>query len=403
MSAGGCLALSHIYICNEDSSGDRTLTDSRLVFTEGDTEKSLRWQSEAGLPPPKRVVVADDTLSADSAFRLASEGTALLWRSDFQNARQLLQALVRRVDRKPRKPAATMRDAFNQHRLAQSQRARTLGMLLIPFDAGHVIPLRRAPDVVEACTQAHGEAREGYVCSLRELLGVISAYEWRRNGVEVPALEARIHPHYGVFSPVRGEYVDLVAKAPLPAVLKKASRAFDIGTGTGVLAALLAKRGVAKVVATDQDERALACARDNVARLGLGAQIDVRAADLFPDGRAPLIVCNPPWLPARPASPLEHAVYDPDSRMLRGFLSGLAEHLGPDGEGWLILSDFAEHLGLRTADELQGWIDDAGLKVLGHLDARPRHPKASDESDPLHAARSQEVTRLWRLGVKDAT
>ena len=379
------------------------MTDSRLVFTEGDTEKSLRWQSEAGLPPPKRVVVADDTLSADSAFRLASEGTALLWRSDFQNARQLLQALVRRVDRKPRKPAATMRDAFNQHRLAQSQRARTLGMLLIPFDAGHVIPLRRAPDVVEACTQAHGEAREGYVCSLRELLGVISAYEWRRNGVEVPALEARIHPHYGVFSPVRGEYVDLVAKAPLPAVLKKASRAFDIGTGTGVLAALLAKRGVAKVVATDSDERALACARDNVARLGLESQIDVRAADLFPDGRAPLIVCNPPWLPARPASPLEHAVYDPDSRMLRGFLSGLAEHLGPDGEGWLILSDFAEHLGLRTADELQGWIDDAGLKVLGHLDARPRHPKASDESDPLHAARSQEVTRLWRLGVKDAT
>ncbi|AOF82510.1 methyltransferase small domain protein [Methyloversatilis sp. RAC08] len=377
------------------------MTDPRLVFSEGDAERSLRWQSEAGLPPPRRVVVADDTLSADSAFRLASEGTALLWRSDFQNARQLLQALVRRVDRKPRKPAATMRDAFNQHRLAQSQRARTLGMLLIPFDAGHVIPLRRAPDVAEACTQAHGEAREGYVCSLRELLGVISAYEWRRNGVEVPALEARIHPHYGVFSPVRGEYVDLVAKAPLPAVLKKASRAFDIGTGTGVLAAVLAKRGVSKIVATDSDERALACARDNVARLGLESQIDVRAADLFPDGRAPLIVCNPPWLPARPASPLEHAVYDPDSRMLRGFLSGLAEHLGPDGEGWLILSDFAEHLGLRTAEELQGWIDAAGLKVLGHLDARPRHPKASDESDPLHAARSQEVTRLWRLAAKE--
>ncbi|OYW32340.1 MAG: methylase [Methyloversatilis sp. 12-65-5] len=377
------------------------MTDPRLVFSEGDAERSLRWQSEAGLPPPRRVVVADDTLSADSAFRLASEGTALLWRSDFQNARQLLQALVRRVNRKPRKPAATMRDAFNQHRLAQSQRARTLGMLLIPFDAGHVIPLRRAPDVAEACTQAHGEAREGYVCSLRELLGVISAYEWRRNGVEVPALEARIHPHYGVFSPVRGEYVDLVAKAPLPAVLKKASRAFDIGTGTGVLAAVLAKRGVSKIVATDSDERALACARDNVARLGLESQIDVRAADLFPDGRAPLIVCNPPWLPARPASPLEHAVYDPDSRMLRGFLSGLAEHLGPDGEGWLILSDFAEHLGLRTAEDLPGWIDSAGLKVLGHLDARPRHPKASDESDPLHAARSQEVTRLWRLAAKE--
>ncbi len=377
------------------------MMDARVVFSEGDAERNLRWQSEAGVAPPKRVVVADDTMNADTAFRLASEGTALLWRGDFQNARQLLQALARRVDRKPRKPAATLRDAFNQHRLAQSQRARTLGMLLISFEAGHVIPLRRAPDVVEACTQAHGEASSPYVCSLRELLGIISAYEWRRNGVEVPALGARIHPHYGVFSPVRGEYVDLVAKAPLPAALKKASRAFDIGTGTGVLAAVLAKRGVLRVVATDQDGRALECARDNVARLGLEAQIDVRAADLFPEGRAPLVVCNPPWLPARPASPLEHAVYDPDSRMLRGFLGGLAEHLGPGGEGWLILSDFAEHLGLRAPDELGTWIDAAGLKVVGRLDARPRHPKASDASDPLHAARSAEVTTLWRLAARE--
>ena len=377
------------------------MTDSRLIFVEGDVERSIHWQSEAGVAPPKRVVIADDTMNADSAFRLASEGTALLWRGDFQNARQLLQALARRVDRKPRKPAATLRDAFNQHRLAQSQRARTLGMLLIPFEAGHVIPLRRAPDVVEACTQAHGEASSPYVCSLRELLGIISAYEWRRNGVDIPALGARIHPHYGVFSPVRGEYVDLVAKAPLPAALKKASRAFDVGTGTGVLAAVLARRGVARVIATDQDERALACARDNVARLGLQAQVEVIPADLFPEGLAPLVVCNPPWLPARPSSPLEHAVYDPDSRMLKGFLAGLASHLGPGGEGWLIMSDFAEHLGLRAPNDLNDWIEAAGLKVVGRLDARPRHPKAADASDPLHAARAAEVTTLWRLAVRE--
>jgi methylase of polypeptide subunit release factors len=375
---------------------------AEISWVEGDVERSARWQSEAGVAPPKRVVVADDTMNADSAFRLASEGTALLWRGDFQNARQLLQALARRVDRKPRKPAASLRDAFNQHRLAQSQRARTLGMLLIPFEAGHVIPLRRAPDVVEACTQAHGEASSPYVCSLRELLGIISAYEWRRNGVDIPALGAHIHPHYGVFSPVRGEYVDLVAKAPLPAALKKASRAFDIGTGTGVLAAVLARRGVARVIATDQDERALACARDNVARLGLQTQVEVIAADLFPEGLAPLVVCNPPWLPARPSSPLEHAVYDPDSRMLKGFLAGLASHLGPGGEGWLILSDFAEHLGLRAPNDLSDWIGAAGLKVVGRLDARPRHPKAADASDPLHAARAAEVTTLWRLAVREA-
>lgn len=371
-----------------------------VTWQDGDSAHAVRWQSEAGTAPPKKVVVADDTMTADAAFRLASEGTALLWRGDFQNARQLLQAMARRVDRKPRKPAATPRDAFNQHRLAQSQRARTLGMLLVPFEAGHVIPLRRAPDVTAACTQAHGDADAPYVMSLRELLGLIGAYEWRRNGVDIPALGARIHPHYGVFSPVRGEYVDLVAKAPLPPALKAESLAFDIGTGTGVLSAVLAKRGVARVVATDQDARALACARDNVGRLGIAAQVEVMEADLFPSGRAPLLVCNPPWLPGRPSSPLEYAVYDPDSRMLRGFLSGLAAHLAPGGEGWLILSDFAEHLGLRAPDELSGLIDAAGLQVSGRLDARPRHPKAQDRNDPLHAARAKEVTTLWRLAAR---
>ena len=206
----------------------------------------------------------------------------------------------------------------------------------------------------------------------------------------------RIHPHYGVFSPVRGEYLDLVAAAPLPS----SELAFDIGTGTGVIAAVLARRGVRRVIATDQDARALACARDNIKRLGLVDQVAVIEADLFPPGRAPLAVCNPPWLPARPSSPLEHAIYDPDSRMLRGFLGGLAAHLEPGGEGWLILSDLAEHLGLREAGEVQGLIDAAALSVLGRTDVRPRHPKAADASDPLHSARSREVTSLWRLAVR---
>jgi methylase of polypeptide subunit release factors len=233
---------------------------------------------------------------------------------------------------------------------------------------------------------------------LRELLGLVGAFEWRRKGVEIPALgpapNNRIHPHYGVFSPVRGEYLDLVAAAPLPS----RELAFDIGTGTGVIAAVLARRGVEHVVATDQDPRALACARENLTRLGLRDRVELLEADLFPPSRAPLVVCNPPWLPARPSSPIEHAIYDEDSRMLRGFLAGLAEHLAPQGEGWLILSDLAEHIGLRTRDELVGWIAAGRLRLIARADMRPRHPKVEDATDPLHAARAREVTSLWRLG-----
>jgi SAM-dependent methyltransferase len=363
-----------------------------------------RWRSEAGVPAPKRVVVADDRITADAAWRLACEGTALLWHGDFQNARQLLQAMARRVERKPHKkaksPPPSPRDAFNLHRLAQAQRARTLGMLLIPLAADYTIALRRAPDVKQACEEVYGEAGPsgdtGSVVSLRELLGLIGAHEWRKKGVEIPALGDRIHPYYGVFSPVRGEYLDLVASTPLPSQEK----AFDIGTGTGVIAAVLARRGVKHIVATDQDPRALACARENLARLGYASQVDVVQADLFPEGRAPLVVCNPPWVPARPSSPVEHAVFDPESRMLLGFLNGLKDHLEPGGEGWLILSDFAEHLGLRTRDELLAAIAGAGLEVAGREDIRPRHPKAADPTDPLFKARAAEVTSLWRLKVR---
>ncbi|MFY3384434.1 methyltransferase [Paracidovorax sp. MALMAid1276] len=374
---------------------------------QGQTHKAL-WRSEGGAPAPRRVEVADDTLAADTAYRMACEGTGLLWQGDFQNARHLLQALKRRADRKPRKSAAkasqklagaTPAEAFHLHRQAQAQRARVLAAVLIPLEGDYGIALRRAPDWRVACTEAWGPATgERSVATLRELLGLVGAHEWRKKGVEVPALGAppnnRIHPHYGVFSPVRGEYVDLVAQAPLPGH----GLAFDIGVGTGVLSAVLVRRGVRQVVATDQDPRALACARDNLARLGVPPQqVELLQTDLFPPGRAQLVVCNPPWVPARASSPIEHAVYDEGSRMLRGFLAGLKDHLEPEGEGWLILSDFAEHLGLRPRDQLLGWIAEAGLTVAGRHDVKPRHAKAADAADPLHAARAAEVTSLWRL------
>ena len=374
---------------------------------------SARWHSENAIKPHQKVILADDTLTADVAYRSACEGTAMLYRGDFQNARQLLQALVRRVDKPSKKSTRVDRvvkekaksplDIFNLHRLAQSQRARVLGMVLIQINADHTIPLRRAPDVSQACLEAYGEQTEPYVISLRELLGVISAHEWRKKGVPVLARddeEIRIHPHYGVFSPIRGEYIELVLKAPLPSTIQKNSIAFDIGAGTGVLSVVLAMREIKQIIATDLDDRAIACAKENIARLGLSSQIEVLKTNLFPEEKAALIVCNPPWLPARPSSSLEHAVYDPESQMLKGFLENLKDHLLMGGEGWLILSDLAEHLGLRTREDLLAWIRDAGLEVTGRVDTKPQHQKVFDKTDALYVARAKEVTSLWRVHVK---
>ena len=97
----------------------------------------------------------------------------------------------------------------------------------------------------------------------------------------MPVLGAKIHPAYGVFALTRQEYLDLVAEAPFPEGVGEPV-VVDIGTGTGVLAVLMARRGARAVVATDVNPRAVACAADNVRRLGVADRVRVEEADLWP-------------------------------------------------------------------------------------------------------------------------
>ena len=377
-----------------------TIATANVTWQEKGKPQQAVWQSEANAAPPKNIVVADDTTSAKDAYKLICEGTAFLYKGDFQNAKQMLQAITRKFDIKPIQPAENLTQAFHQHRARQIQRASIANKILIELNYGSC-DLKRAPDVKEAVAGALivnaklDKVPAKMVLSLRELLGMVGAHEWRKKGVPVDALPANIHAHYGVYSPIRGEYLDLINSTSLG----NAKTAFDIGTGTGVIAAILVTRGIKAVIATDNSLRALNCAADNIEKLNLKSYITIEQANLFPSGhkKADLIVCNPPWLPAKANAPIEHAIYDPNSAMLKGFLNGVKAHLNEDGEAWLILSDFAEHLGLRTPEELQKWIADAGLTVVEKLDIAPKHAKSSDQSDPLYAARVKEITSLYRL------
>lgn len=369
------------------------MTDHTIRWSHAGETYQADWLSSIQPNPPKWIEVIGDQTNADTAYRLASEGCGMIYQGDFQNARQLLQALARRIDKKPLKAASTLLETFHLHRARQIQRANILNKIILHIEKGSSA-MKRAPEVSEALGNALDEdVPASLLISLQMLQGMVGAFEWRKKGVLVPVLGQTIHPYYGVYSPVRGEYLDLILQAPL-----QAKTAMDIGTGTGVIAALLAKRGVPNIIATDNQPRALACAQDNLQRLGFANKVKVVEADLFPSAAtADLIVCNPPWLPAKANAPIEHAVYDPDSRMLKAFLTGFKAHLNPNGEAWLIMSDLAEQIGLRKPGELAGWIADAGLEIVQRLDTQPRHGKARDEQDPLFAARSKEATSLYRL------
>ena len=149
-----------------------------------------------------------------------------------------------------------------------------------------------------------------------------------------------------------------------------------------MLAAVLARRGIPHIVATDQDPRALACARENLTRLGFTDRVEVVQADLFPDGKAQLVVCNPPWF--RPGLPLPSSSRSTILTVgcCMDFLKAWLHIWSRGGEGWLLLSDLAEHLELRTRSELLAAFEEAGLVVLGKTDVRPTYPRASDQADP---------------------
>ncbi|MGP5596076.1 methyltransferase [Brachybacterium alimentarium] len=374
---------------------------SMVSWSENGVEQSARWRSENGAPPPARVEIVNDFLTANAALRRLRGGSGLLWRGDFHGARQLLKAVSRRIDHRVISKNLDIAALFRAHRAERAERAEVLGGIVVLLEPGARLSLRRAPDVSDACREAYGELEERTLVSLTELQGVLSAYQWHQQGVPVPALGARVHPRHSVFSPSRSEYVDLVARAPMPEVPGGAD-AVDLGTGTGVLAAILAKRGAARVVATDINSRAVECAKENMQRLGLEDSVSVLETDLFPPGRADLIVCNPPWLPGEPTSALELAIYDERSSMLSRFLEGLGEHLRPGGEGWLVLSDLAEHLGLRSREQLREMFRRSGLEVVDTDSTPARHSRADDPKDVLHAARRQEITTLWRLRVAPA-
>lgn len=375
-----------------------------LEWQQQSSIESALWLSEHFTKIPSKLTVIDDQVNADTAYRLACEGHGLLWQGDFQNAKQLLQAMGRRFERglkaksKKKAGALTTAERFHQYRLQQAQRAAILNQLLIQLSANGSCALKRTPDTAEALQAAFGLQEDRYLLPLRALQGALGAYQWRLKGVEVKELQASVYPRYGVFAPVRSEYLALVEQA---CAELKAEQALDIGTGTGVIAAMLAKQGVPKVLATDINPAAIATAKETIQQLGYCQQVQIIEADLFPDTLQSydLIVCNPPWLPGKASSALEFAVYDHKSRMLKQVLQGGAQRLNSGGQLWIIISDLAEHLQLRTRTELLHWIEQAGLRVIKRLDTQPSHRRSHDQQDAFYHERSQEITSLWVLGT----
>lgn len=355
---------------------------------------TLAWKSESDASSPTQWSVVGDALKADDALKRVRRREWLLYEGDFHNARQLVAAMGRRL-KKPTSAGSPL-EAFRAERAARALEHETLGHVLVELDSKWALPkLKRAPpDVAFACKLAWGAApREGTLVSLKTLLGVLGAAEWTKKGLEVPGLPKKLVTRYGVYVPTRTDYVELLRRVGEV----KGAKCFDIGTGTGVLALLLLQKGAASVIGTDLEPRAIECARENARVFGVGERFVVEERALFPDGKADVVVCNPPWVPEAAKNRFDRAVFDDGRAMLNGFLSGLASHLSARGRGLLIISNLAELLGLREVGALEKSFGEHGLKCVRTFEQGAKHGKAKDTEDPLHAVRSKEVTTLYEL------
>ncbi len=132
----------------------------------------------------------------------------------------------------------------------------------------------------------------------------------------------------------------------------------DIGTGTGVIALMLAQRfNIAQVDAVEIDGAAAQTAGKNFKNSPFGSRLNIYTADFvdlfdqYPEKKYDLIVSNPPFhinsleSPAAKKSLAKHT----DERFFESLIKGVIGHLTSNGSFWLILP-------LQTAELIESII-----------------------------------------------
>jgi release factor glutamine methyltransferase len=156
--------------------------------------------------------------------------------------------------------------------------------------------------------------------------------------------------------------------------VRPGERVFEIGAGAG-LAAVLAARAGAQVIATDIRPEAVECTRENAARNGVAELVDVRLGDGFAPVaglRFDLICTSPPQMPTPPERERDDAEAAADNggvdgwRLLDRVIREAPAHLEPGGRLLFTLFGF---LGIGGARER---LRAAGLDPV--VVARETHP-----------------------------
>lgn len=140
--------------------------------------------------------------------------------------------------------------------------------------------------------------------------------------------------------------------------VERMSRALEIGTGTGLIAIIAARKARA-VIATDINPHALDCTLKNIIA-NKAYNVELRKGDLFEpvkDEKFDLILFNTPYLPTGEDETVDDeldAAWNggPSGReVIDRFLDGVKEHLNPRGKVQMVQSSLSDNE--KTLEKLE--------------------------------------------------
>jgi len=413
---------------------------------------------------PLQALTANDTTRSTAALHHIRTGEALVYTGgDYHNARQLLQAVKRKIAGTSSSPRRKKRakekkkitgavetntapfvvgNQWMKQRQLQRDQSELVHKIFIQVSLedgrpSQIMGLKRTPtnvkDIFSYAFQNDkvmnvkgGEISSSsqpkyFLASLADFLAMVGGYEWHRKGVYIDALQDYIFPHFGVFPPTRQDYIQLMDNINVDRTTRQNPiRMMEIGIGSGVLSIILLQRKkVDRVIGTDINPYAIACAKANMQQFGF--QEDLILADLFPpkaattneekNRKVDVVLFNPPWIPGNAATWLDQAVYDPDQNLLRRFLLQVQHHVTEDGHVYLLLSNLGMLLGLFEERDLYAMFQEGNLELVEvHTTkskaemskSRPTKKmgkKSKHHLDAVESVKAQEVISLYYLRV----
>jgi NitT/TauT family transport system permease protein len=170
---------------------------------------------------------------------------------------------------------------------------------------------------------------------------LIKQHLQHKGDYSVPFKGIKLRLKQGVFCAAYADGSDLLADC-LQQEVRPNETVLDMGTGSGALAILAARKG-GSVVAVDISSIAVECAKENARLNNLQEKVDVRQSNLFEairtDERFSLILFNPPFMDGQPSSPLEVSMYDKGYSTLSRFFEEFPNHLTPNGRLLIVFSE----------------------------------------------------------------